>query len=241
MCARWRAPPGAPRSPPRLDHSGSRRPSVPRAGGRARRRAGASAKRRARAYWAAASRWACSAAACSAAAIANSSTASRSPAASAWCASRARSRSHSALRAAPPGRGRAGAGGGAARWPPGWPRGPVRGGRRAHRRWPAASHGRCTRRLRRGPARRRSARGPASIVEPITAATSRTARASGESRAARARMASPTVAGTVSPSAARTSVRKNGLPPVSRCRAAASRPLPAASALHRLFRQGRHG
>ena len=55
-----------------------------------------------------------------------------------------------------------------------------------------------------------------SIVEPMTEATSRTARASGESRAARARMASPTVAGTASPSLARASVTKNGLPPVNR-------------------------
>ena len=75
------------------------------------------------------------------------------------------------------------------------------------------------------------------MVEPITAATSRTARASGESRAARARTASPTVAGTVSPSAASTSVTKNGLPPVSRWRVGGVSAAALRQALHRRFRQ----
>ena len=74
----------------------------------------------------------------------------------------------------------------------------------------------------------------------MTAATSRTARASGESRAARARTASPTEVGTVSPSVASTSVTKNGLPPVkpvqggriapAPVRQLGARPLPTAGA-----------
>ncbi len=126
-CARCPAPPGAPRSPPRLDRSSSRRAIVPRADGRARRRA---THRRT-------------------AGPGRTGPRPRGGRAAPRPVRRRRSRTPApppdlppprhgapavpgrapprALRATPRGRGRAGAGGGAARWPPGWLRGPVRG------------------------------------------------------------------------------------------------------------------